>query len=141
LVVFDARQQILHHHDRTVDNESKIQCTPRLMRLAEMPNTFMPMSATAIDTGIASATKNAARMLPRNRKRISTTIAGPLAEVLHNRLARLHLPGKLREYNTCVSTSSGSGACFNASSAFSATSRLFWPESISTVPSTVSSPL
>src|SRR5439155_8125 len=42
---------------------------PRLRRLAAMPKRNMPENANSIDNGMARATMNAARRLPRNRKR------------------------------------------------------------------------
>ena len=46
---------------------------PRLSKLAAMPKCNMPQKANSIDNGMASATMNAARKLPRNRNSTATT--------------------------------------------------------------------
>ncbi len=56
---------------------------PRDSRLAAIPNRHMPANANSIDSGIASATMNAARRLPRNANSTATTSNPP-----SNRLRR-----------------------------------------------------
>ena len=56
---------------------------PRLSRLAATPNRSIPLNANSIDSGMARATMNAARRLPRNRNSTHTTSSPP-----SNRLAR-----------------------------------------------------
>ena len=50
---------------------------PRLMRLAEMRDSTIPVKASSIESGMAEATISPARMLPRKAKRTATTRSAP----------------------------------------------------------------
>jgi hypothetical protein len=55
---------------------------PRLIRLAEMPKTRMPIKAPNIDSGITAATMAAARMSPRAKKSTAMTSRPPSTRLL-----------------------------------------------------------
>src|SRR5512139_3836844 len=61
----------VYSHIRIANTPKSI--APRLIRLAEMPKMAMPMNPTSMDSGITAATISAARMLPRNSSRTTTT--------------------------------------------------------------------
>ena len=112
---------------------------PRLIRLPEMPSLFMPMAVMSRDNGITSAAITAARQLPSNANRMTTTSSAPSVRFL----ATVLMVATTNCERSSVGTMLTPGGMvllisFSLSPTAAATVRLLAPTSISALPTTVS---
>ncbi|GJE71740.1 hypothetical protein CHKEEEPN_3287 [Methylorubrum podarium] len=114
---------------------------PRLIRLAEIFASTMPVMVISMATGMTSAVMMAARMLPSSRNRMTMTRAAPSARFLATVLM-VASTRSVRLRTVWTSTPGGSDLRISVilASTAAATVRLFSPISISAVPTTTSCP-
>ena len=116
---------------------------PRLIKLADIPKTFIMPRANSIDNGMADATISPARKFPRNRTNTKITMSAPSIRFFSTvEIARF--TRSVRSRNGSIVTSAGSDFCIVGSFSFIrlTTSALLAPLSIIIKPPTASfSPL
>ncbi len=114
---------------------------PRLIRLAEIFASTMPVMVISMATGITSAVMIAARMLPSSRNRMTMTRVAPSDRFLATVFT---VASTRRVRSRTVWTSTPGGRLLRIwsilASTAAATVRLFSPISISAVPTTTSRP-
>ena len=112
---------------------------PSDIRLADTPNNCIMPSAKSIESGIAEATINPARRLPRNSTSTKTTISAPSIRLVCTVLMARSTKS-VRSRNDSISMSAGSDLRMVSIFTFTllTTSKLLEPFSIMTTPPTAS---
>ena len=114
---------------------------PRLIRLPEMPNAFMPIALINSDKGITSAAMSAARQLPSRANRMTTTSSAPSARFLATvEIVATTSCERSRVGTTVMPAGRVLAISFSFVPTACATVRLLAPTSIRALPTTVSWP-
>ena len=114
---------------------------PRLSRLALTPPATMPEKVNSIASGITSAVSSAARRFPRKKNSTAMTRIAPSMRFLRT-VAIAFSTSTVRSYTVTAFTPLGRLRLISSmrASTACATLRLFSPISMTTVPSTTSTP-